>query len=191
MVREEDWVCLGVIVGPHGVRGLVRIRPFTEAPEAVAAYGPVTDRATGRSFVLTVTGVVKGAVTARIEGIADRSGAEAMKGTELWVRRDALPATEDEEYYHHDMIGLRVEGMDGAGLGEVAGVQNHGAGDLLELRLADGGVVLVPFTRDCVPVVDIKGGRVVIDAPPGLLDEKGAGRGAGAGKGHGQGEGNE
>lgn len=182
MAGDENWVCLGVIAAPHGVRGLVRIRPFTADPGAVAAYGPVTDRETGRTFALALTGAAKGTVTARIEGITDRDQAEAVRGTELWVRREALPETEDEEYYHHDMIGLRAEGVDGAALGEVTGVQNHGAGDLLELHLAGGGSALVPFTRACVPVVDIEGGRVVIDAPPGLMEAGEPRQGAGEGK---------
>ncbi|MDX1483845.1 MAG: ribosome maturation factor RimM [Alphaproteobacteria bacterium] len=179
MGREDDWVCLGVITRPHGVRGLVRIRPFTDAAEAVAAYGPLTDPKSGRLFEVSVVNVTKGVVTARIEGVEDRDQAAALKGTELCVARASLPEPEDaEEYYHHDIIGLAAVDRDGAALGQVVGVENYGAGDLLELRMPEGKVALVPFTRDCVPVVDVKGGRVVIDPLAGLFEkEDGAGNG--------------
>ncbi|MDH3240531.1 MAG: ribosome maturation factor RimM [Alphaproteobacteria bacterium] len=172
MASPDDWVCLGVVGRPHGVKGLVRIRPFTEDPEAVAAYGPLTDRKTGRKFTVSVANVAKGTVIARIDGIEDRDGAEALKGTELWVNRAVLPEIEDEEaFYHHDMIGLEAVGTDGEAVGEVVGIENFGAGDLLELRTREGRLVLVPFTRALVPEVDIEGGRVVIEATAGLLDE--------------------
>jgi 16S rRNA processing protein RimM len=172
MARPDDWVCLGVIGRPHGVKGLVRIRPFTEEPKAIAAYGPLTDRKTGRKFTVSVTNVAKDMVIARIEGIEDRDAADALKGTELWADRAALPEIDEEEaFYHHDMIGLRAVGQDGEAIGEVVAIENYGAGDLLELRTLEGRLVLVPFTRAAVPEVDIEGGRVVIEPTAGLLDE--------------------
>jgi 16S rRNA processing protein RimM len=172
MASQDDWVCLGVVGRPHGVKGLVRIRPFTEDPEAIAAYGPLTDRKTGRKYTVSVANVTKGMVIARIEGVEDRDQADALKGTELWVDRGALPEIEDEEaFYHHDMIGLRAVAKGGEAIGEVVGIENYGAGDLLELRTQEGRLVLVPFTRDTVPEVDIEGGRVVIEPTAGLLDE--------------------
>ena len=191
MDREERWVCLGVIARPHGVRGLVRIRPFTEDARAIAAYGPLCDRKSGREFIVSVANVVKGMVTARIEGIDDRGQAEKLAGTELWVARAALPETaNEEEYYHHDLIGLAAYHEDGAALGQVVGMENFGAGDLLELRMTDGRLVLVPFTRQCVPVVDLEGGRVVIDPLPGLLEKEQPG-GGGEDLAHGVDDGEE
>ena len=175
MASEDDWVCLGVIAQPHGVRGLVRIKPFTEDARAVAAYGEVTDRKTGRRFTLSVANVVKGMVTARIEGVTDRDQAAALKGAELWVPRRVLPETEEEEYYHHDIIGLAAVDRDGAQIGEVVGVENYGAGNLLELRTGEERTVLVPFTSACVPEVDLDHGRVVVDIPPGLAEDGGEG----------------
>lgn len=172
MVRGDGWVCLGVVGRPHGVKGLVRIRPFTEDPEAIGAYGPLTDRKTGREFRVSVANVAKGMVIARIEGVEDRDAAEALGGMELWVARAALPEIEEEEaYYHHDIIGLAAEGPDGEDLGEVMAVENYGAGDLLEVRTPEGRQVMVPFTARDVPVVDIEGGRVVIAEAARVLDE--------------------
>jgi 16S rRNA processing protein RimM len=172
MASPDDWVCLGVVGRPHGVKGLVRIRPFTEDPKAIAAYGPLTDRKTGRKFTVSVANVTKDMVIARIEGIEDRDAADTLKGTELWADRAALPEIDEEEaFYHHDMIGLRAVGQDGEEIGEVVAIENYGAGDLLELRTLEGRLVLVPFTRAAVPEVDIEGGRVVIEPAAGLLDE--------------------
>lgn len=172
MGRKDDWVCLGVIGRPHGVRGQVRIRPYTGDARAISAYGPLTDRKSGREFKVSVVNVAKGMVTAQIEGVTDRDQAADLTGIELWVARTALPDTEDEEeYYHHDLVGLAAFDKDGAALGEVVGIENYGAGDLLEFRTPQGREVMVPFTRRCVPVVDLDAGRVVIDPLPGLLDD--------------------
>ncbi len=173
MAKQDDWACLGVITQPHGVRGQVRVKPFTDDPKAVAAYGEVSDRKTGRTFTLSVVNVVKGMAIVRVDGVTDRDQAAALKGIEFWVPRRALPKTGVEEYYHHDIIGPSVVDKDGAQVGEVIGVENYGAGDLLELRTDEGQTVLVPFTSACVPEVDLNNGRVVMELPPGLLEGKG------------------
>ncbi len=162
-------VCVGVITGAHGVRGAVRIRSFTERPADVAAYGPVSDEGGRRSFRLRVTGEKKGAVVAEIPGVEDRAAAEALKGLRLYVPRTALPEPEEEEYYHADLIGLAVELTDGTPLGEVAAVHDFGAGAVIEVERPRQGPVVVPFTRQVVPVVDVGGGRLVVDPPTGLL----------------------
>ena len=171
----EARVCLGAIAGAHGVRGLVRVKSFTEAPEDIAAYGPLSDEAGGRRFTLTVTGRAKGVLLARIEGVTGRDQAAALKGTRLYAPRSALPDLAEETYYHADLIGLAAEDTEGRPLGRVAMVQNYGAGDLLEI---EGGPqdrpLLVPFTRAAVPVVDLVGGRLVVD-PPDELEARGGG----------------
>ena len=162
----EARVCLGAIAGVHGVRGLVRVKSFTETPEDIAAYGPLSDEAGERRFTLTVTGRAKGLLLARIEGVTDRDRAAALKGTRLYAPRAALPALAEETYYHADLIGLAAEDPEGRPLGRVTAVENHGAGDLLEIAGdPGGGPLLVPFTRAAVPVVDLAGGRLVVDPP--------------------------
>lgn len=160
-------VCVGVVTGAHGVRGLLRVKSFTEAPEDVAAYGPVSDESGERRFELTVVGRAKGVLTVRCAGVGDRDQAETLKGCKLYVARDALPVIEETEtYYHADLIGLAVETLEGEALGTVAAVQDFGAGDVLEIRPANGGESFyIPFTRAAVPEVDLAGGRLVVETP--------------------------
>lgn len=165
-------VCLGVVVGAQGIKGEVRIKAFTARPEDVGAYGPVSDQPKERSFRLTVRGLAKGAVVAKIDGVADRNAAEALKGVALYVDRDRLPEPEDEDtFYHADLIGLAVEAPDGAPLGRVAAVFDHGAGDVLDIRGTDGRMVSVPFTKAVVPLVDVTAGRIVVAMPEGLAGD--------------------
>jgi 16S rRNA processing protein RimM len=166
----EPRICVGVITGAQGVRGAVRIKSFTAAPEDVAAYGPVADEAGERSFDLRAVGRAKGVVIATIAGIADRDAADRLKGVRLYVAREKLPAPGEEEYYHADLIGLAAVLKDGTVLGRVRAVHEYGAGDSIEVLRDDGGTVLVPFTRAAVPKVDLAAGLVVIDPPDGLLD---------------------
>ena len=162
----RGWVCLGVISKPKGVRGQVRISSFTDQPEDLTSYGPLSDGPGGRVLDVTIREILKGGiVVAAIAGVADRDGAEALRGVELHVPRAALPEAEGDEYYHADLIGLAVIGADGVALGAVAALHNFGAGDILEVIGGDGDSFMLPFTRETVPKIDIAGGRMVI-APP-------------------------
>ncbi len=164
-------VCVGQFTGAHGVRGMVKLRSFTADPAAVASYGPLSDEAGRRSFRVALAGAAKDAFLARVEGVTTREEAQALAGLNLFVDRDALPEPEDEEeFYHADLIGLRAERADGTAFGTVAAIHDFGAGDVLEIR-TDRGVEALPFTRACVPVVDVKGGRVVVD-PPAVIEAR-------------------
>jgi len=158
-------ICLGVIVAAHGVRGLVKIKSFTETPEDLTAYGPLHDEGGRRRFGIALTGRAKDLLLARVAGVGDRDAAEALKGTRLYVERAALPEPEPETYYHADLVGLPVEDEAGEPLGRVAAVQNFGAGDLIEVEGPDGTTQALPFTRAAVPLVDIAGGRLVVRWP--------------------------
>lgn len=172
MPSPDARVLLGEIVGVHGVQGQVRVRTHTADPLDVAAYGPLTAEPGGRSLVLEGLREAKnGVVIAWVPGVADRDAAAALKGLRLYVARSALPAPEKGEFYHADLEGLRAELADGDTLGRVRRVVNFGAGDMLEIDREEGSV-LVPFTLAVVPVVDLAGGRVVVDAPAGLLSDE-------------------
>ena len=151
----------------------MKIKSFTENPEDVAAYGPLKDASGKTTFDLKIVGLSKGLPVARIKGISDRNAAEALKGTELYVPRSRLPETEEEEeYYHADLIGLPVFFQDGEKFGTILRLHDFGAGDMLEI-VPDGkgakAAVLVPFTVEIVPEVDIAGGRVVVDLGRGFF----------------------
>ena len=164
-------VCVGVVTGAHGVRGAVRLKSFTAEPGDVARYGPLEDENGERRFKLRLVGSAKGVLIARLAGVEDRDRAEALRGLRLYLPRDALPPPGEEEYYHADLIGLEAALIDGSPLGRVRAVHDFGAGDTLEIDRAAGPPVMVPFTRAIVPVVDVASGRLVIDPPPGLIDE--------------------
>ena len=172
-------LCLGVIAGARGIHGEVRVRAFTERGEDVAAYGPLTDETGGRSFTLVDPKPIRGGVAARVEGVEDRTAAEALKGARLYVAREALPDLEDDEFYHADLMGARVVSSDGEEVGRVVALHDFGAGDVLEIERADGPPLVAPFTRETVPEIDMNEGRIVLTPPPGLLDGGGGGENGG------------
>lgn len=158
-------VLLGAVIGAHGLKGEVRVKTFTANPETLGVYGPLHTE-DGRRFTITHARANKpDEAIVRFAEIADRNAAESLKGTELFVSRSTLPAVKDEEFYHADLIGLRAEDGEGRVLGAVAAVHNFGAGDVIEIRRDDGDSVLLPFTREVVPVIEIEAGRVIIAAP--------------------------
>ncbi len=171
VVEGPDFVCVGAIAAAHGIRGEVKVKAFTADPLGVGAYGPVTtDR--GQVLKLKVLREQGDAVIARVDGVTDRNGAEALRGLKLYVSRASLPAPEDEdEFYHADLLNLAVEDQAGETLGRIASIQDFGAGDMIEIALAQGGSAYLAFTRDIVPTVDVKGGRVIVAPPAGWLDQ--------------------
>lgn len=165
-------VCLGRITGAHGLKGEVRVESYTADPEDIGAYGPLTDDSGGRTFVFASLRPVKGGtLVARLKDTPDRAAAEALRGVRLYVGRDRLPEPDEDEWYHSDLIGLKAVTPSGQLAGEVVSLQNFGAGDLLEIRLADTlKTAFVPFTQACVPQVDVKLGMLTVD-PPWRLSE--------------------
>ncbi|CAK0777696.1 Ribosome maturation factor RimM [uncultured Gammaproteobacteria bacterium] len=159
-------VCVGAIVGVHGVRGQLKIKSFTADPAAIVGYGPLYDASGCKRFVLHLVSATKDGWLAKLEGVTDRTAAETLRGVRLYIPRAALPPVEDEdEFYHTDLIGLTAQALDGQSLGTVAALHVFGGGDVVEVRRMDGSTLLVPFTRAAVPVVDIPGRRLVIDPP--------------------------
>lgn len=168
-----DRICVAQIIGSHGVHGRLRVKSFTADPEAVFDYNPLTDEAGTRSFTLRMTGMGKDHFLVEASGVKGRDAADALKGVKLFVDRDRLPALEDEdEFYHADLIGMETvtTGEEGdAAFGTIKAIHDFGAGDVLELVHVSGKTVFVPFSRACVPLVDVKAARVVIDPPVNLF----------------------
>lgn len=160
---------MGVVTGARGLRGELRIKAFCADPDGLFDYGPLTDEKGQKTFKGRITGEAKGQLLARLEGISDRTAADAIKGQKLYVTREALPEPDEDEFYYSDLVGLKVELTDGEDFGVIHWVLEAGAGASLEVE-TETGTVMVPFTKAAVPVVDIQNGRVVVDPPDGLLD---------------------
>lgn len=160
-------ILVAQIGAPHGVRGEVRLKAFTENPLSLADYGPLETEDGSRQFAILSMRPAKDMLVVRIDGVSDREGAESLKHMRLYVPRERLPAiAEEETYYHADLIGLSVLGDDGLALGSVVAVHNHGGGDMIEIAPAEGGpTLLLPFTKTAVPVIDIANGKLVVDPP--------------------------
>jgi 16S rRNA processing protein RimM len=158
-------ICVARIGAAHGVRGAVKLWTFTEDPLAVKAYGPLLTKDGARQFEVTHAREAKGHLVATLKGIATREDAERLNGLELYIPREKLPATDENEYYHADLIGLAAVTPANEPLGRVIAIHNFGAGDIIEISPQSGATMLLPFTNAVVPSVDLAGGRVVIELP--------------------------
>jgi 16S rRNA processing protein RimM len=171
-VQRKDRVCVAQIGAPHGVRGEVRLWPFTADPMGLLDYGALQSEDGARQVEIETLRPAKDHLVARLQGVTDRTAAERLKNLKLYVPRDRLPPPDVDEFYHADLIGLRVFDAQGAQLGTVAAVHNFGAGDLLEVQPAAGGAsVLLTFTQAVVPLVDMAARRIVVDPPAGTFGD--------------------
>lgn len=169
-------ICVGAFAGAFGVKGEIRLKSFCARPEVIADYNPLWSRDGARQFTIALNRSIGNGFSANIPGIGTREQADALRGIRLYVDRSRLPVPEDDEYYHADLIGLTVLGTGGAEFGKIRSVLNHGAGDLLEIAgPAFKEPLLLPFTRDSVPTVDLVSGRVIVDPPDGLFPDVKAG----------------
>ena len=167
---SDELICVGAISGSYGVNGEVRVKSFCARPDDIETYSPLTSEDGQRSFTLALIRPMKNGFVARIAEVATKEQGDRLKGTQLFARRDQLPGLPDDEYYYSDLTGLDVFDTGGTALGRVKSVQNHGAGDLLEVQLPEQSTtVLLPFTRAVVPTVDLAAGRIVADPPEGLF----------------------
>ncbi|GFE65205.1 ribosome maturation factor RimM [Litoreibacter roseus] len=162
---SNDRIVVGAIAGSFGVKGEVRLKSFCANPEDITIYAPLYDDA-GKEYSVKITRPIKGGFAARLSGIRFKDEADALRGTKLSADRELLPALPDDEFYHADLIGLEVLDTGGAKLGKVAAVLNHGAGDILEIRgPGQKGSLLLPFTKEAAPTVDLGVGRIIADPP--------------------------
>lgn len=158
---------MGRFGAPHGVRGELRLQSFTGDPLAIADYGPLTDKSGKKTFtLLNLRPQGKDMLVVRLKDVDDRDGAQALNGVELYLARDKLPAPDPEEFYLADLEGLRAETATGEAIGRVVALRNFGAGDILEIAPASGGDTLMyPFTKAVAPIIDLAGGRIVVEPP--------------------------
>lgn len=156
--RSERRIALAAVAGAHGVKGEIRLKLFSDSVDSLSRHVRLyVGGAERRLLAIRASG--KTAV-ARLEGIADRSAAEALRGSLIEVDRSALPPLEEGEYYHADLIGLSAVDREGQAFGTVVAVENYGAGDLLEVELESGKRSLIPFKAG---IADLADGRVILD----------------------------
>jgi 16S rRNA processing protein RimM len=169
---SSDLVLVAKFGAPHGVRGEVRVKSFTQDPAAIADYSPLSSR-DGRTFTIQSLRPAGEVLVARIAEFKSRDDAEAVTNLQLFVPRARIPVADEaeDEFLHADLIGLRVETAAGEVIGTVTAVFDFGAGDVLDVARKAKRAVMIPFTKAVVPVVDIRGGRLVIDPPEGLLED--------------------
>jgi 16S rRNA processing protein RimM len=158
-------ICVARIGAAHGVRGAVKLWTFTEDPLAVRRYGPLTTKDGTRQFEVATAREANGHLVATLKGVATREEAERLNGVELYIAREKLPDTDEDEYYHADLIGLAAVNAVNEPLGRVIAIHNFGAGDIIEIAPPHGATMLLPFTNAVVPTVDLENGRVVIVLP--------------------------
>ncbi len=158
-------ICVARIGAAHGVRGAVKLWTFTEDPLAVKDYGPLTSKDGTRQFEVTHVREAKDHLVATFKGVASREDAERLNGIELYIPREKLPETDDDEYYHADLIGLAAVNAANEPIGRVLAIHDFGAGVIIEIAPPSGPTMLLPFTNAVVPTVDLAGGRIVIELP--------------------------
>jgi 16S rRNA processing protein RimM len=165
-------ICVAQIGPAHGTRGEVRLKSFTADPMAVMDYGALETEDGTATFEIESLRPAKSHWVAQLRGVHDRNAAERLANTKLFVPRDRLPTVETDEFYHADLIGLAAVTTDGRTVGSVVAIHDFGAGDILELRQeGKRETLMLPFTSATVPVVDIAGGRIVIDPPEGVFKD--------------------
>src|SRR5260370_29606698 len=155
-------ICVARIGAAHGVRGAVKLWTFTEDPLAVKRYGPLATKDGARQFELTHVREAKDHLVATLKGVATREDAERLNGIELYIPRERLPATDENEYYHADLIGLAAVNAAAEPVGRVIAIHNFGAADIIAIAPPQGASMLLPFTIPLVPSVDLAVRRVVV-----------------------------
>lgn len=167
-MTKTSRICVGVITGSYGVRGEARIKSFCAEPTAIADYAPLQSEDGKHLYSLSISRPVKGGFAARLGGVTSKEQADALKGAKLFAERSKLPNLPDDEYYHSDLMGLSVYDTGGVKIGRVNAVQDHGAGEFLEIVGKDiKGTMLLPFTLAAVPTVDLAEKRIIIDPQAG------------------------
>lgn len=160
-----DLICLAKIVAAHGIKGEVKIKTFTREPRDVLRYGALSNKDGTRFFELVFKGLTKGLLRVQIKGVNTRNDAESLIGEDLFVKRDKLPELQDDTFYQADLIGAAVlDAKTASNIGEVVGIYNFGAGDILEIKLS--GVKqteMIPFNNVYVPCVDVENKTISVE----------------------------
>jgi 16S rRNA processing protein RimM len=158
-------ILVGRVAGAFGVNGEVRVTAYTAEPKALLGYRDLLRQDGSPGLTLLSGRAQKGDLVCRAKEVATKEEADALRGLLLHIPREALPEPEEDEYYLADLIGMAAVTPEGEALGKVKAAHDFGAGDILEIDPGRGATWYLPFTRDCVPLVDIAGGKVTVVRP--------------------------
>ena len=162
-MKQDKYICIAAVAGAFGVKGEIKLKTFTDKPESIMSYGSLLS--IDGEILLTPQSYksLKGGLALMCKEIVTRDQAEALKSTKLYVKRNCLPKTEEDEFYLIDLIGMEVKTVDGKRMGSVVGTEDFGAGVLLEIKPKDSVSFYQPFTKDAVPKIDLHLKRIVIN----------------------------
>ena len=171
-MSKNDKILMGTISGPHGVRGLVKVRSYTENPKDIFSYGKLYDETFAREFCLTFKVSGKDFFLAAVKGCENRNQAEELKGVKLYIKKESLPELEKETFWHNDLIGMEVKDSADKSYGKVVAVYNFGAGDILDVKTDSAKSVMIPFTKNDVPLVNVDEKYLVVSGGEWFSSEK-------------------
>jgi len=167
---NKEKTCVGAIAGSFGINGEVRLKSFCSEPSDIGSYNPLASVDGLQSFQVNITGKLREGLSAKIDGVSNKEQAEKLKGTRLYANRDRLPNLSNDEYYHTDLIGMKIKNTGGDEIGRVDAVHDYGAGPILEIFIQGlNDTVLIPFSEKSVPMVDLEEKFIIIDPPEGLI----------------------
>lgn len=162
----ENLVCVGKFGAPHGVRGAIKLKSYTESPENILEYSPLYNKDGSEKFDIKVLSVKQDMLVVKVEGVSDRNEAAALRNRELFAEKDLFPEPEDDEFYFNDLVGMRVVKESGREFGVIVALHNYGGGDVVEISLDNGPKTeLFAFTEDNFPLIDMDNDLVVISLP--------------------------
>ena len=169
---SDKKICLGKIVGVHGIRGEVKVKSYTELDKDLGSYGDLEDKNSTQKFTLKVTGHSKDLLRVKIKGVDDRNKAETLIGIELYAKRDVLPEVQAEDvFYEADLVGLEVLDDQKNKVAKVIGFYNFGAGDILEIKLQTGKAEMLPFNKAYVPEINLEEGYIIVTSTGMVFSE--------------------
>ena len=162
--RTEDWTCVGVILGAHGIAGGLKIKSFCEVPRLIETYNPLKIEGYPKTLSIKIIGSLKDALQATATEIKDRDSAMKLKGKLLFAERNKLPEIDEDEYYFTDLVDLTVKDTNDIIIGKIKNVENHGAGTFLEILLNEGlKTILVPFDKNRISTVSISNKYIILN----------------------------
>lgn len=159
---SEKLIKVAVIMGAHGIKGEVKLHSFVENPDFFEPISSLLDSAGKKHFPIKITGKVKNAIIAKIDGVSDRNAAELLKGTELFTSASTLPTPDDGEFYHSQLIGLEARLTNNEKIGSITAIHNYGAGDIIEITMISGEVEMLPLAEPWVGEINIAEGFIIV-----------------------------